>query len=277
MMVVLIVAFVVYVALATVSGRIMTARLRGVEITGGMRMSFYNYGILESWIAMVCIVALSLFAGVRVVELLRFTAANSFLLNEAFVVVSWIVAAAVFAFMFSQYLSYRMNPAVRRQAWKQVAGSADANAIPKDLYVNILIPRDAGQRRRFYFVALTAGVCEEFIFRGVAFAMCHSLFPDMSIYFLPLIPGAVFGIAHIYQGMTGVFKTGALGILLGYLYVATGSLLVVMAIHAMIDVSSCYLAPDREEPEADEGTPEADEDDPEVGEDAKNEDNSSHI
>jgi membrane protease YdiL (CAAX protease family) len=74
----------------------------------------------------------------------------------------------------------------------------------------------------------------------------------MSLYLLPLIPGAVFGIAHIDQGATGILKTGAIGILLGYIYVATGSLIPVMALHFIIDLSSCHIAPDRDASPANE-------------------------
>jgi hypothetical protein len=150
---------------------------------------------------------------------------------------------------------YRVSPVARRKAWEQMTGSADANAKLKDSTLDLLLPRDAKQRRRFFFVALTAGVCEEFIFRGVAFALCHYLFPDMNLYLLPLIPGAIFGMAHMYQGAKGVLKTGAVGILLGYLYLATGSLIPAMILHFILDLSSCYIAPDQDAPDA---TPEAD-------------------
>jgi membrane protease YdiL (CAAX protease family) len=251
MMIGLIAVFVLYVVVAAVSGRIMTERLKGVTITGDIRLSFYVHGICESWIATLCLGVMSFFAGVRVLELgLRFPAANPFGLNMAFEIATGIVAVAVFAFMCYQYIGYRVSPDARHKAWEQLAGSANANAKPKDLTVDLLLPRDARQRHRFFFVALTAGVCEEFIFRGVAFALCHYLIPDMNIYLLPLIPGAIFGMAHIYQGMTGVLKTGVVGILLGYFYIATGSLIPVMILHFILDLSSCYIAPDQDEPDA---------------------------
>jgi hypothetical protein len=250
MMIVLIVAFVLYVVIASVSGWRIASKSKDVTVTGDMRLSSYNRGILESWIAAVCLGALSLFAGVRVMELLRFTAANSFQPNKVFVIALWVVSAVIFAFMCYQYILYRVSPAARLKAWEQITGSADPGANPKDHAMNLLFPRDARQRRRFFFVSLTAGICEEFIFRGVAFAICHYLFPDLSVYLVPLIPGAVFGIAHIYQGVTGVVKTGVVGILLGYIYAATGSLLTVIIVHFIMDVQSSYTAPDREAPEA---------------------------
>jgi hypothetical protein len=254
MMIVLIVVFVFYVVFGSVSGRRIASKSKDVTVTDAMRLSFYNRGILESWISAVCLGALSLFAGVRIAELLRFTAANSFQPHKVFMIALWVVAALIFAVMCYQYILYRVSPAARLKAWEQVTGSADASANPKDHAMNLLFPRDARQRRRFFFVSLTAGVCEEFVFRGVAFAICHYLLPDISIYLVPLIPGVIFGIAHIYQGITGVVKTGVTGIILGYIYAATGSLITVIIVHFVIDLQSSYMAPDKDAPETDDSS-----------------------
>ncbi|MDR1043215.1 MAG: CPBP family intramembrane metalloprotease [Clostridiales Family XIII bacterium] len=247
----LIVAFVAYVVIAAVSARILATKFSNVTITGDIRLLVYNHGIIESCVAVVCLGALSLFAGISVTELgLRFPSANPFNVNGAFVIAAWIVTAAMFAFMCYQFMGYRMSPDARHKAWEQMTDGGGVNARPKDFYIDLLLPRDAKQRGRFFFVALTAGVCEEFIFRGVAFALCQYLLPDINIYMLPLIPGTVFGIAHMYQGAKGVLKTGATGIILGYLYIATGSLLPVMILHFIIDLSSTYIAPDQDTPDA---------------------------
>jgi membrane protease YdiL (CAAX protease family) len=50
------------------------------------------------------------------------------------------------------------------------------------------------------------------------------------------VAGAVFGLAHAYQGVTGVVTTGVLGGVLAALYLGTGSLLLPVVLHALIDL-----------------------------------------
>jgi membrane protease YdiL (CAAX protease family) len=50
------------------------------------------------------------------------------------------------------------------------------------------------------------------------------------------VTAIVFGWAHLYQGLTGVLATGALGGLLAILYAATGSLLLPVLLHALLDL-----------------------------------------
>jgi membrane protease YdiL (CAAX protease family) len=46
----------------------------------------------------------------------------------------------------------------------------------------------------------------------------------------------IFGLAHVYQGIGGVLVTTLMGALLGVVYLATGSLLAAMAVHALMDL-----------------------------------------
>jgi membrane protease YdiL (CAAX protease family) len=46
----------------------------------------------------------------------------------------------------------------------------------------------------------------------------------------------LFGLVHYYQGLPGILVTGFLGLVLCGLYVATGTLLVPIVVHALIDL-----------------------------------------
>ena len=46
----------------------------------------------------------------------------------------------------------------------------------------------------------------------------------------------LFGLAHWYQGRLGVLATGAVGAVLTQLYLTTGSLLLPMVLHVLIDL-----------------------------------------
>lgn len=64
-------------------------------------------------------------------------------------------------------------------------------------------------------VSVSAGVCEELIFRGFGRAYVHWLWPSSSALALSVLTGLAPGFAHLYQGRRGVLATAAVGVLLG--------------------------------------------------------------
>ncbi|QXG75784.1 CPBP family intramembrane metalloprotease [Modestobacter sp. L9-4] len=99
-----------------------------------------------------------------------------------------------------------------------------------------LLPRSTGERRLFALVGVTAGVCEEWLYRGFFLAVVAALAPGLPALVLVLVAGVAFGLAHAYQGPTGVLTTGVLGALLAGVYLSTGSLLLPVLLHAAIDL-----------------------------------------
>jgi len=103
-----------------------------------------------------------------------------------------------------------------------------------------LIPTTGRERWLFAVVAISAGICEEIVFRGWLLYVLHRL-GGLNGTALILIGAALFGLCHIYQGVTGVIGTTLAGVLLAALYVATGTLLVPMVLHSLIDVRMAIL------------------------------------
>jgi hypothetical protein len=99
-----------------------------------------------------------------------------------------------------------------------------------------LLPRTRAERRLFAAVGVTAGVCEEWLYRGFFLAVLSALFAGLPDVVLVLAAAAAFGLAHVYQGVTGVVTTGVLGGILAAVYVGTGSLLLPVLLHAAIDL-----------------------------------------
>jgi uncharacterized protein len=103
-----------------------------------------------------------------------------------------------------------------------------------------LIPVTMHERLLWALVAISAGICEEIVFRGWLLATLHG----------PLLLGgtallvtasAIFGLAHAYQGFTGMVLTALAGAFFCGLYVATGSLLVPILLHVLIDIRFAIL------------------------------------
>jgi uncharacterized protein len=99
-----------------------------------------------------------------------------------------------------------------------------------------LLPRTAAERRLFTVVGVTAGVCEEWLYRGFLLAVVSALTGGPPTAVLVAVAGIAFGLAHAYQGVTGMVTTGVLGAVLAALYLGTGSLLLPVVLHALIDL-----------------------------------------
>jgi len=123
------------------------------------------------------------------------------------------------------------------------------------------VPVNTTQVVAFSAVALTAGICEEILYRGwlVSFMGCLV----GSVWVGMILAAVLFGVGHAYQGRQGIAATGTLGILFGTIFVLVKSLVPGQAIHAAVDVVNGILAgrvvkrlgPEVEEsPEGSEGT-----------------------
>jgi membrane protease YdiL (CAAX protease family) len=99
-----------------------------------------------------------------------------------------------------------------------------------------LLPRTAGERRLFTAVGITAGVCEEWLYRGFFLAVVAALAGGLPTGVLVVVAALAFGLAHAYQGRAGVLTTGLLGGVMAALYLETGSLLLPVLLHALIDL-----------------------------------------
>jgi uncharacterized protein len=99
-----------------------------------------------------------------------------------------------------------------------------------------LLPRTSGERRLFTLVGLTAGLCEEWLYRAFFLAVVAALAGGPPEWVLVAVAAVAFGLAHAYQGIGGIVLTGVLGGILAALYLSTGSLLLPVLLHAVIDL-----------------------------------------
>jgi membrane protease YdiL (CAAX protease family) len=104
-----------------------------------------------------------------------------------------------------------------------------------------ILPQSPTELIPFMALALTAGICEEFLYRGFAMAaISRAGLPSAVVI---LLSSVLFGLAHLYQGRAGFFSTMVLGILFGVSRAALSSLLPVIAWHVGIDVVAGVAGP----------------------------------
>jgi uncharacterized protein len=105
-----------------------------------------------------------------------------------------------------------------------------------------MLPRTSAGRRGWAMLSLSAGVTEEITYRGLILLTLAVALPDTTPRPMLIVVAAVlFGVAHWYQGWAGILTTGFVGGVMAGLYLSTGSLLIVMVLHTLIDLRALLL------------------------------------
>jgi membrane protease YdiL (CAAX protease family) len=114
----------------------------------------------------------------------------------------------------------------------------------------LLIPETPRERLwAILILAPSAAFCEEFLFRGYLLTQLHDWLH--SLLWAWVVTSVVFGLAHCYQGWSGMIQAGLLGALLAYPVVRWGSLYPAMLAHWMIDaVALVWFGPWMPRPDA---------------------------
>ncbi len=99
-------------------------------------------------------------------------------------------------------------------------------------------PQTQTESRLYDMVSVTAGVCEEILYRGLLLVTLASL---VGTWPAVVLTSLVFGLAHSYQGISGIAKTGFTGLVLALLTVFSGSLFIAIVLHTVIDLTSGRL------------------------------------
>lgn len=121
-----------------------------------------------------------------------------------------------------------------------VAARGDRSDLPVSPQVALLLPGTRRERRWAAVVSVTAGICEEVVFRGLFLAMGVGLF-GLSPLAAAALSSVAFGLAHVYQGPAGVLATTMLGAVFAALALATQSLLLPVVLHTLVDLRALLL------------------------------------
>jgi uncharacterized protein len=104
-----------------------------------------------------------------------------------------------------------------------------------------ILPQSTVELLPYLALAITAGLCEEFLYRG--FAMAVLLRVGLPAWGVVLLSSALFGLAHSYQGRGGIVMTLLIGLILGTSRLAYGSLVPAIFWHSAVDVVAGTAGP----------------------------------
>ena len=122
-----------------------------------------------------------------------------------------------------------------------VARSSRAKASVRKQFgeLSAILPHSGAELCWFVGVSLTAGFCEEFLFRGYfiwAFA------PWLGWWGAAALSLPIFASLHAYQGWKGALRTGGVGVLFTLAVAVFDSLGPAIALHALVDLGAGLIA-----------------------------------
>lgn len=110
--------------------------------------------------------------------------------------------------------------------------------------LRFLLPVSQQERLWFVLVSLTAGIGEEIVYRGFLFLYLGGKL-DTGLHLSPLLvllaTSTAFGCAHLYQGFSGIVRTSIAGLALGMAAILSGSLVLPILLHALMDLQVLVL------------------------------------
>jgi membrane protease YdiL (CAAX protease family) len=105
--------------------------------------------------------------------------------------------------------------------------------------VERLSPHERAELGWWVALAISAGFCEELVFRGYIISVFQPMF---GLWGAAIFSVVVFGAAHAYQGAKGILATGVAGGVFTLVVLILGSLLPAMALHVLVDLGQGIVA-----------------------------------
>lgn len=234
--------FIVYVLLSAIWNYIEILKLKEKSLGERERIRLYKATVLEEGASMLIVILAAILTDMEANDLgigpVHITLEH---FNLWLMVGTFIISGALLILILYQMICYKVSENYR----KQVVDTLNKQQAKESHYARVLseivLPKSKREKYWFTAVSAAAGICEELIYRGFLFCIFIKVFPGLPVVSFPILGGVLFGIAHSYQGVSGIMKTGIMGILFGALYIATGSLLPGMLLHFMVDFSSNFL------------------------------------
>jgi membrane protease YdiL (CAAX protease family) len=120
---------------------------------------------------------------------------------------------------------------------------ARSRPVPRGVQaISGLLPRTPRERWLAGAVAVSAGICEELLFRGLLIAVAAGVL-GLPIGWALVAALAAFVFDHVYQGPRAMVGIAAMGALFSATYAVTGSLLPGMVVHAAVDLRGLVVLP----------------------------------
>ncbi len=105
------------------------------------------------------------------------------------------------------------------------------------------LPRNSQELFYFTILAISAGICEEIVYRGFMVTYLMEVIDNRIIVFnvAVILPAIIFGIVHMYQGTKSVLKIAIMSLLFSTIFIFSQSLLIVVLLHVGVDIIGGFI------------------------------------
>ena len=223
-------AYVVFVVAIVIRGKMRFRTLSNTSVTEGQRVKLILRSIVFGCVILLVLFVICLLLGISFADIgLR---PISFDYNIWFTIITLVLCGAVLA----QFIYQTVSPKYK----KTVADLDNSSKSGYGKVMELLLPRTKKEKIFATVDSVTVGIWEEIWARGFLFYIIQMQFPNLSIIFIVLITSLMFGVGHFYQGFQGIITTTLAGVLLGFLFVVTGSLIPSILLHFFINFSNVF-------------------------------------
>jgi membrane protease YdiL (CAAX protease family) len=178
----------------------------------------------------------------------------------------WLLVAVILWRSFSRHLKPNELGLVVTDVWQtlvvalvvtallcvnQWAGVRKITRLPPDQrgflyhFTQKIMPQTSTEAFAFVALACTAGLSEEFVYRGFVFAVFSRAFAGSAFaaFFALVVSSAWFAMAHMYQGRRGVITTFVVGMLFSAVRIWSGNIGPAIFGHIGVDLVAGLYAP----------------------------------
>ena len=180
---------ITYQAIMSILDKRDIQKYTGSEITEKQRIKFYKEAIVFGWIPVWIIL---LFVGISPLTLWNIGfRAISFSNNTWLNIVIGIISGVIVLALGYQTIMYFISAEYRSKAAAEISSKKDGNCQYDNVVSQILIPKSKTEKKWFLLVSLTAGICEELVWRGclifllsMIYCVTDSIIPGIVLHFL---------------------------------------------------------------------------------------------
>jgi membrane protease YdiL (CAAX protease family) len=216
--------------------------VKRIALNPSLRVRRYLFLIAGEWFLLIVVGIVVLLAAVPLATL-GLRAPNYLFLNalDAPAYTSWLLTLfLIIAFWLLSFVGVI-------GAERRLQDPERAARILRSIKTTEMLPHTALERRLWFLVSISAGICEEILFRGFLpwyFLQIGNLLKFQISFPLALILSTlIFALAHAYQGLRGIVFTAVVGAVCTFFYIITDSLLLAIAYHILIDARLSWIAP----------------------------------
>lgn len=147
-----------------------------------------------------------------------------------------ILVAVLAAFAFVALMPLAQS--LRGLRWRRAYAAAIRRSYSK---LPGMLPNNGAERAAFVLVSLTAGICEEVLYRGFLIRFLHEGPLALPLLGALAASSLAFGVGHAYQGSRRILSTALAGFAFGLLFLLSGSLVPCVLLHALVDLQAVYV------------------------------------